>query len=44
MLKEEGVEVIIINNNFEIVLIDFDILDKFFFEFLIKECVLDIIK
>lgn len=35
VIKKLGYEVIVINNNFEIVLIDFLILDKLYFEFLI---------
>lgn len=43
VIKEVGYEVIIVNNNSEIVLIDFSILDKLYFELLMIEDVMYII-
>lgn len=43
VIREFGFEVIIMNFNLEIVLIDFFILDKFYFEFLIFEDVMNVI-
>lgn len=40
----DGFEIIMVNFNLEIVFIDYDISDCFYFEFLIKEDVLNIIE
>lgn len=43
VLCEDGYEIIMVNCNLEIVLIDYDILDCFYFEFVILEDVLVIV-